>query len=67
MDTDLLRQLQDRGRFFSERFPGAAAAEKWKRMRDKAERDDAARTDVDGGPWSEQDVSSGSPIGKPPA
>jgi len=29
MDAELLRQLQDRGRFFYERFPGAAAAEEW--------------------------------------
>lgn len=35
MDAELLRQLQDRGRFFSERCPGAAAAEEWKRMREK--------------------------------
>jgi len=27
MDAALLRELQDRGRFFYERFPGAAAAE----------------------------------------
>jgi hypothetical protein len=33
----LLRELQDRGRFFYERFPGAAAAEKWKQQREKAE------------------------------
>ena len=44
MDADFLRQLQDRGRFFYERFPGAAAAEEWTRMRDKAEQDCAART-----------------------
>ena len=34
--AELLRELQDRGRFFYERFPGAAAAEEWKRMREKA-------------------------------
>jgi hypothetical protein len=34
MDAELLRELQDRGRFFYERFPGAAAAEEWKRERD---------------------------------
>ena len=33
MTADQLRELQDRGRFFYERFPGAAAAEEWKRFR----------------------------------
>ena len=42
MDAELLRELQDRGRFFYERFPGAAAAEKWKQQREKAEREFAA-------------------------
>lgn len=65
MDAELLRQLQDRGRFFYERFPGAAAAEEWKRMREKAEQHHAARTQMGGGPQDEKDVSRGSPIGKP--
>ena len=45
--AELLRELQDRGRFFYERFPGAAAAEEWKRMREKAaqERDNADARD----------------------
>ena len=34
--AELLRGLQDRGRFFYERFAGAAAAEEWKRVREKA-------------------------------
>lgn len=55
MDAELLRELQDRGRFFYERFPGAAAAEEWKRMREKAEHDHAARTHPDGGPHGEED------------
>jgi hypothetical protein len=37
MTADQLRELQDRGRFFYERFPGAAAAEDWKRARDAAD------------------------------
>jgi hypothetical protein len=41
MDGALLRELQNRGRFFYERFPGAAAAEKWKQQREKGEREDA--------------------------
>jgi len=49
MDAELLRQLQDRGRFFYGRFPGAAAAEEWKRIREKAEQDHAARTQMGGG------------------
>jgi hypothetical protein len=43
MDAALLRELQDRGRFFYERFPGAAAAEEWKRHRERAEREEASR------------------------
>ena len=34
--AEKLRELQGRGRFFYERFPGAAAAEEWKRVREKA-------------------------------
>jgi hypothetical protein len=37
MDAELLRELQGRGRFFYERFPGAAASDEWKRIREKAE------------------------------
>jgi hypothetical protein len=36
MRAELLRELQDRGRFFYERFPGAAASEQWKWVREKA-------------------------------
>lgn len=36
MNAELLRELQDRGRFFYERFPGAAAAEAWTRVGDRA-------------------------------
>jgi len=44
MDAALLRGFQDRGRFFSERFPlGAAAAEEWKRGRERVEREGAVR------------------------
>jgi hypothetical protein len=57
MDAESLRQLRDRGRFFYERFPGAAAIEEWKRMREKAEQDHAARTHGDGVPQGEEDVS----------
>jgi len=44
MDAEFLRELQDRGRFFYERFPGAAAAEEWKRERERVEREDAGRS-----------------------
>ena len=39
MTADQLHELQDRGRFFYQRFPGAAAAEEWKRVRDAAEQE----------------------------
>ena len=50
--AELLRELQDRGRFFYESFPGAAAAEEWKRMREKAEQehDNADARDGDSDP-----------------
>lgn len=38
MTGDELRELQDRGRFFYESFPGAKAAQEWKRAREAAER-----------------------------
>ena len=46
-DAESLRELQDRGRFFYERFPGAAAAEEFKRVREKAaqEHDNAGGRD----------------------
>jgi hypothetical protein len=47
MDAELIRELWDRGRFFSERFPGAAAAEAWTRVRDRAEQEHATRTQRD--------------------
>jgi hypothetical protein len=43
MDAKLLRELQDRGRFFYETFPGAAGAEEWKRNRERAEDEYANR------------------------
>ena len=43
MDAALLRELQDRGRFFYERFPGAAAAEEWKRESERGERESDER------------------------
>ena len=52
MHAELLRELQDRGRFFYERFPGAAASEEWKRVREKAalEHDNADARDGVSGP-----------------
>jgi hypothetical protein len=47
MDAELLREWQDRGQFFSENFPGAAAAEKWKQIRDRSKREDAKRPQQD--------------------
>ena len=38
MDAALLRELQNQGRFFYERFSGTAAAEEWTREREKAGR-----------------------------
>jgi hypothetical protein len=58
MDAALLRDLQDRGRFFYERFPGAAAAEEWKRARERAERKQAAHTREDGGSPGEREEAA---------
>jgi hypothetical protein len=35
MNAETLRELQDRGRFFYQNFPGAAAADEWRRQRDR--------------------------------
>ena len=59
MDAGLLRQLQDRGRFFYERFPGAAAAEEWKRQRERAEVEEAARTRESRGSPTEGEDAAG--------
>ena len=60
MTSDELREIQDRGRFFYEPFPGAAAAEEWKRIQDAAEAEhrQAPRSAVmssDGGRTAEKD------------
>jgi hypothetical protein len=38
MEFDILRDLQDRGRFFSEMFPGAKASDEWHRQRGQIKR-----------------------------
>jgi len=59
MDAALLRELQDRGRFFYERFPSAAAAEGWKRQSQRAGREEAARTREGGGSPGEGEDAAG--------
>jgi hypothetical protein len=41
MNAETLRELQDRGRFFYQNFPGAAAADEWIRQRDRLDEKDA--------------------------
>jgi hypothetical protein len=38
MELDILRDLQERGRFFWEMFPGAQASDEWHRQRGQIER-----------------------------
>ena len=38
MELDVLRDLQERGRFFWEMFPGAQASDEWHRQRGQIER-----------------------------
>jgi hypothetical protein len=65
MDAALLRELQDRDRFFSERFAGAAAAEEWKRIRESGEQEHATRAQRDRGIQREEEDALGSwPAGK---
>jgi hypothetical protein len=59
MDAALLRELQDRGRFFYQRFPGAAAAEEWKQQRERAEREVAAATRHSRGSQGVQEDAAG--------
>ena len=40
MELDILRDLQDRGRFFWEMFPGAQASDEWHRQRGQIERNE---------------------------
>jgi hypothetical protein len=40
MELDILRDLQDRGRFFWEMFPGAKASDEWHRQRGQIERNE---------------------------
>jgi len=44
MNAETLRELQDRGRFFYQNFPGVAAAAEWIRQRDRLEEKE---TDID--------------------
>jgi hypothetical protein len=54
MELDVLRELQERGRFFWEMFPGAKASDEWQRQRDQIEwneksaRGRSSSADVDG-------------------
>lgn len=43
MDAELLRELQQRGRFFYEMFPGAMASGEWRRHRNRMEEEQDAR------------------------
>lgn len=38
MELDVLRELQERGRFFWEMFPGAKASDAWQRQHEQIER-----------------------------
>lgn len=38
MDPDVLRDLEERGRFFWEMLPGAQAGDEWQRQRDRPAR-----------------------------
>jgi len=44
MTADELRELQDRGRFFYEMFPGAKASDEWKRDRDGRDKVDCDKS-----------------------
>jgi hypothetical protein len=37
MELAILRELQERGRFFWEMFPGAKASDEWQRQREQVE------------------------------
>jgi hypothetical protein len=39
MDFEVLREFQQRGRFFYEMFPGAKASDEWQRHRDRMEQE----------------------------
>jgi hypothetical protein len=40
MEPEVLRELQGRGRFFWEMFPGAKASNDWQRQSEQLERDE---------------------------
>ena len=40
MEPEVLRELQGRGRFFWEMFPGAEASDDWQRQSEQLERDE---------------------------
>jgi hypothetical protein len=40
MEHDVLRTLQERGRFFWEMFPGATVSDEWQRQRKQIERNE---------------------------
>jgi hypothetical protein len=40
MELDVLRELQARGRFFWEMFPGAGASDAWQRQHEQIERNE---------------------------
>jgi hypothetical protein len=40
MELAILRELQERGRFFWEMFPGAKASDEWQRQREQVEQNE---------------------------
>ena len=42
MQLEVLRELQERGRFFYEMFPGAQVSDDWQRQRDLLDKHDLA-------------------------
>jgi hypothetical protein len=46
MELETLQELQRRGRFFYEMFPGGKASEEWERHRDQLEREKERKRSV---------------------
>jgi hypothetical protein len=47
MELDVLREVQDRGRFFWEMFPGAKASDAWQRQREQMERKEKTASSIE--------------------
>jgi hypothetical protein len=65
MEPDVLQELQRRGRFFYEIFPGAKASDEWLRQRDQLEQTEWTSGPLPSQPAADDSLQRGSATAGP--